>query len=521
MNNDQILSHLSKVLDYHLFRKSKILSDFLSFIVRESLEGHNHLIKEYVIAVNVLKKATDFNPQLDAIVRIHAKRLRDSLDEYYQTEGCEEAIRIRIPKGRYIPFFDKQTGKSIAENKKNLERTAHANKPIIAVLPFTKFQTNEKLRVICSVLSHNLSLELTQFPELAVISNYSTEVASIKMTEKDDVVSHLGVDYFLTGTCVEKGEFLSISTELHKVKNKQIIWSKTFEVKNLEEQELTCITEVTKDVISLITGYFGIIYRDILTNKEPTSYGYLFAIYWHKRYHREFSETSFKEAISAIETGLEKNPSNATLHALKGELLLNLKVMDVGGDIDYIEEGTKWVKRAISMDPENQHAYQVLSWSHILRNKKDGFYECIDKMIAINPSNAMYLGAAGFAYVCKGDYDKGVVFLSESITLNPFYPWYYNAGYCLAYMAYGKYDEAYYWSTMLNRPNVLWDPLFKVACLGLLKEVEKAKEPMQQLLILSPNFSERARIIVRTFVLDLSLQEIIHTGLQAAGFAYE
>jgi hypothetical protein len=42
---------------------------------------------------------------LDAIVRIHAGRLRRALKEYYYDAGKNDPIVIEIPKGSYIPVF--------------------------------------------------------------------------------------------------------------------------------------------------------------------------------------------------------------------------------------------------------------------------------------------------------------------------------------------------------------------------------------------------------------------------------
>src|SRR5271163_305655 len=45
-------------------------------------------IKEYQIATEVLGRSTDFDPQLDSMVRVQAGRLRVKLTEYYGTDGA-------------------------------------------------------------------------------------------------------------------------------------------------------------------------------------------------------------------------------------------------------------------------------------------------------------------------------------------------------------------------------------------------------------------------------------------------
>ena len=48
------------------------------------------MLKEYTIAVNVLDKPTNFKPQDNSIVRIHAGRLRRALNHFYNTNETPE-----------------------------------------------------------------------------------------------------------------------------------------------------------------------------------------------------------------------------------------------------------------------------------------------------------------------------------------------------------------------------------------------------------------------------------------------
>ena len=81
----EIINHqLQKIISDPIFAVSNILRRFLSFIVEETLAGHSNQLKEYTIGVKVLNKPTDFQPQKDAIVRIHAGRLRRALSHYYK-----------------------------------------------------------------------------------------------------------------------------------------------------------------------------------------------------------------------------------------------------------------------------------------------------------------------------------------------------------------------------------------------------------------------------------------------------
>ena len=80
----EILKELDCILSSDLFSRSTVLSNFLKFIVEETLKGNTERLKEYTIAINVFGKSADFNPQSNAIVRINAGRVRKLLNKYYE-----------------------------------------------------------------------------------------------------------------------------------------------------------------------------------------------------------------------------------------------------------------------------------------------------------------------------------------------------------------------------------------------------------------------------------------------------
>lgn len=519
---DKIVDQTSRILTSSLFKKSRILSNFLQFIVSETLEGNGNNLKEYVIATNVLKKSTDFNPQLDGIVRIHANRLRKLLDVYYQNEGINDSIKISIPKGRYIPFFEfnqHHEGIEIKEQQPIVKEIE--SKPVIAVLPFKNIQKNERIAVMCSILCQDLSIELTKFPEIGVISNYSAEYAAEHISETKDIISNLGVDYLITGSCFSEGNKIKVSVELNACHENQLLWADTFYIDDVEQNVLTCYKSIIQKVLATTCGFFGIIYRNTLNAHVPNDYDHLYAIYWHNRYHREFSEEAFNETLKAVEIGLEKNPENALLMAFKGELYLNLIAMDVQSEVDFLKLGTHLVRKAISIDGKSQHAYQVYAWSNLLNHDATELYRSIKKCIHINPNNPMYTGQMGFGYICSGDYEKGLDLMTESIELNPYYTWNLNVGFSFYFIHAEDYEEAIIWARRINRPSLLWDPLLRTAILGLLNNKEEAIKASKELLLVSPQFSQRARIIVNRFLFDKDLQEKILQGLLLAGLKIE
>jgi hypothetical protein len=97
----QYLAELKKVLGSEAFRHSDSLRRLLEYIGEKTLAGCAGELKEYTIGLEAFNKSADYDPQLDATVRVLASKLRNRLREYYAKEGADSPVRIEIPKGHY------------------------------------------------------------------------------------------------------------------------------------------------------------------------------------------------------------------------------------------------------------------------------------------------------------------------------------------------------------------------------------------------------------------------------------
>jgi tetratricopeptide (TPR) repeat protein len=103
-------AHLEKILSSSVFKTADRLRELLRFVVHETMAGRGGELKEYQLAVSVLRKPTSFDPKADPVVRIQMRRLREHLDRYYASEGRYDAVLIEIPKGTYAPTFRTAAG---------------------------------------------------------------------------------------------------------------------------------------------------------------------------------------------------------------------------------------------------------------------------------------------------------------------------------------------------------------------------------------------------------------------------
>jgi hypothetical protein len=100
-----ILAQLNRIVSCPPFTKSPMLTGFLRFVVEEVIAGREDRIKAYTIATGALGRDASFDPQIDAIVRVEAGRLRLALEHYYANAGRDDPLVIVIPRGTYVPVF--------------------------------------------------------------------------------------------------------------------------------------------------------------------------------------------------------------------------------------------------------------------------------------------------------------------------------------------------------------------------------------------------------------------------------
>jgi hypothetical protein len=98
-----------RIADSGALGRSRLLTDFLLFIVDRYLRQRTDEITEQQIGILVFGRAEGYDANDDNIVRSYARTLRKRIDEYFVTEGKKEPFRLEIPRGGYAPVFSAQT----------------------------------------------------------------------------------------------------------------------------------------------------------------------------------------------------------------------------------------------------------------------------------------------------------------------------------------------------------------------------------------------------------------------------
>jgi len=100
-----VAGELERLALSNCFRKAERCLRLLRHLTKVTLEGRGSELKEYALGVTVLERPETFDPRIDPVVRLEARRLRLKLAEYYQDEGLGDAVVIDLPKGAYVLEF--------------------------------------------------------------------------------------------------------------------------------------------------------------------------------------------------------------------------------------------------------------------------------------------------------------------------------------------------------------------------------------------------------------------------------
>ncbi len=97
---------LARLLEYPGIARSANLVRLLTFICEKQSEGKTDELRESGIAIHALgRRPEDFDPQVDPIVRVTARTLRQRLADYYRAEGSSHEVELVLPTGQYVPHF--------------------------------------------------------------------------------------------------------------------------------------------------------------------------------------------------------------------------------------------------------------------------------------------------------------------------------------------------------------------------------------------------------------------------------
>src|ERR1035441_3673676 len=131
-----VRDQLARVVNSPGFVSSVRLCRFLTHIVNRTIDGDIDSLKEFSVAMEVFDRTSEYDPNIDAIVRVEARRLRAKLKAYYEEGlGKDDPVLIGLRPGNYVPIF-RWLDPLPAKHREETGAAPTPGRMCIAVLPF-------------------------------------------------------------------------------------------------------------------------------------------------------------------------------------------------------------------------------------------------------------------------------------------------------------------------------------------------------------------------------------------------
>ena len=406
-----IRQELGRILASSLFARSGRLCRFLTFSVEKALQGESDRVKEYVVGVEAFGRGPSFDPRVDPVVRVEARRLRERLKAWYDGEGRDAVVRIELPRGGYAAVFvDPPDGK--------LRPKPVAAQKTIAVLPFTNLNSGSDLDYLCDGITEELIHALTRVRDLRVVAWNS--VSRMKGREQDiaAIREQLQVETILRGSVRCLGERRRITAQLIDAATGYYLWSEAW------DRSAADVFAVEEDIAQAIVNTLRVrLWPEARTRLTPKATSvecynlYLKGRFqWNKR-----SPEGLRMGLRCFEEAIAIDPEWALGWAGIGDSYAVLADYGLLDQEAAIPAANRAAEKAVELDPTLAEAYATLG---LLRSrydwKWDEAHRYFRKAIELNPGYATAHHWYSVDYLAMvGRFDEALAEIDLAIALDP------------------------------------------------------------------------------------------------------
>lgn len=468
---------LQKILASTLFRDAPRTCRFLKHIVHAAIDGRADKIKGYTLGIDVFDRSHDFNPVTDTIVRVQANKLRSRLDQYYADEGRDDPVRVRVPKGRYIPFFEIACDPTSDSSPPGAHFKREDPRMALVVMPFENL-SNPEHELLAIAFTEEIIAALSKFRELRVMSRHVTARYTSQDRDPIRIGAELGVRYVVAGTFWQSGHKVRIAITLTCAKTGDQVLSERFD-RDLSAQNLL---EIQDDIASLtavkIAAPHGVIHRYGARQRAETNdldayqARLLASEYWWKP-----CAASHKRVRTLLKRAVEHDPNYAgawaMLALIYGDEVRNQYNQDTP---DPLNNALVAAERAVELDDLNATGLFALAVTQFGLRNHAAFEDAARRAVKVNPNDPDVLAFLAFCRAMNNDQQLARAEVERALELCPNAPgWFHSTIFVLEFMD-GRYDLALESARRFGH-SVRWgSELFEALCLSMLGLNEEAED---------------------------------------------
>jgi tetratricopeptide (TPR) repeat protein len=408
----EIRAQLDLILRSRAFIQSHRIRRFLQFVVEESLLGQPHRLKEYLIGLEVFDRREAFDPRVDSIVRVEARRLRYKIEEYYRTEGREDSVRIVLRKGSYVPIFEYRSNSgsgSMVAPRRSME-----------ISLFSLINATDDTGSAAEEIQRRLTHVLIKEGYFQVVAQFQTNAPAPSELGLDlnapppFLHSASPADYVLEGSIEFHDDGFRLLLQLLQNADRSYIWSETADGRM---HDLSPVDHVAQQLVRDLTAPAG----EAVIARRQTDRTESGDAYLQGRYHWKLATPdSIRNSIGFFTKAVEADPNYGAAWAALSEALLVSSIFGLLPPDETHARMKEAAIRATSLNPSLPEArvalgavLSVLDWEWAAGEEE------MQKSIQLDKSDPVGHIAYGIQLACRGEQDAAISQVERALELDP------------------------------------------------------------------------------------------------------
>ena len=428
---------LERLLASDRFRNAGRLGPFLRYLVEKTLAGAQHQLKEQVLGVEVFERQPGYDPRLDPIVRVEARRLRSRLEEYYAGEGRNSPLRIAVPKGTYVPVFTPSGaprrrrvwtavplaaavllagfGYWMFRQRPAPPRVAAS----IAVMPFRNVSPEPDNEYFSDGLTEELIDTLGRIEGLRVAARSSTFQYKGKSYDARQVGRELQAATILEGSVRKLANRVRISAQLIDTSNGFQLWSRGY------DRELRDIFGLYEEIARDLAAALRVELRTASAGRRRINYAAnteAWNLYLRGRYHwNQYTSEGVRKAIEYFGRATAADPQHAPAYSMLASAHMLLGYYRVLPQAESWRQARDYARRAVEIDDSLGEAHAALGfvaaitdWDWTTARRE------FERALELSPNSSDVHCVYGLMYLLpRGRFPEAMAELRRALELDP------------------------------------------------------------------------------------------------------
>ena len=318
-----------------------------------------------------------------------------------------------------------------------------AEKPTIAVLPFTNMSNDPEQEFFADGLVDDILTTLSKLSGLNVIARNSSFAFKGRTVDVRQAGKELGARYVLEGSVRKAGNRIRITAQLIDAETGTHVWAERYD-RAIEDifavqDEITLIV-ATEMQVSLTEGEQARMRYTSTSNVEAWNY-------WAQGLAHYRAGVVTKDGVGKARACWEKalvlDPSSAALHAMLGFIhSADARFNWFDDTPTAVSKARTYLNRALELDPGNADAHLFTGMILTVEDRFDEAVAAARRAIELAPGSADVAAFAATSLSNGSIHNEAIIQIEKAIRLSPKYPPNYLGIRGLVYRLAGRNDEA-------------------------------------------------------------------------------